>query len=170
MKSGILQSCQTVFKSGCIILISTSNAWGLQFLCILTNTCFVCLFDYSYLSKYEIVSHCTFCLHFLMTVVLSKFLSFLLTIVYLLWRNIYSSHLSIFKLDCLSFYCWAISLLFVYSVNSVLSRYVIYKYLLPFYSHFPLKHKGFPCGWAGKESTCNAGDLGSIPGLERFPG
>ena len=24
----------------------------------------------------------------------------------------------------------------------------------------------FPCGSAGKESTCNAGDLGSIPGLE----
>ena len=23
---------------------------------------------------------------------------------------------------------------------------------------------GFPCGSAGKESTCNAGDLGSIPG------
>jgi len=23
---------------------------------------------------------------------------------------------------------------------------------------------------AGKESACNAGDLGSIPGLERFPG
>ena len=22
----------------------------------------------------------------------------------------------------------------------------------------------------GKESTCNAGDMGSIPGLERFPG
>ena len=30
--------------------------------------------------------------------------------------------------------------------------------------------KGFPCGSAGKESTCNAGDLGSIPGLERSPG
>ena len=29
---------------------------------------------------------------------------------------------------------------------------------------------GFPCGSAGKESTCNAGDLGSIPGLGRFPG
>ena len=28
---------------------------------------------------------------------------------------------------------------------------------------------GFPCGSAGKESTCNAGDLGSIPGLGRFP-
>ena len=24
---------------------------------------------------------------------------------------------------------------------------------------------GFPCGSAGKESTCNAGDLGSIPVL-----
>ena len=29
---------------------------------------------------------------------------------------------------------------------------------------------GFPCGSAGKESTCNVGDLGSIPGLGRFPG
>ena len=29
---------------------------------------------------------------------------------------------------------------------------------------------GFPCGPDGKESTCNAGDLGSIPGWERPPG
>ena len=28
----------------------------------------------------------------------------------------------------------------------------------------------FPGGSAGKESTCNVGDLGSIPGLERSPG
>ena len=28
---------------------------------------------------------------------------------------------------------------------------------------------GFPCGSAGKESACNAGDLGSIPGLGRCP-
>ena len=28
---------------------------------------------------------------------------------------------------------------------------------------------GFPGGSAGKESTCNAQDLGSIPGLGRFP-
>ena len=28
---------------------------------------------------------------------------------------------------------------------------------------------GFPGGSAGKESTCNAGGLGSIPGLGRFP-
>ena len=29
---------------------------------------------------------------------------------------------------------------------------------------------GSPCGSAGKESACNAGDLGSIPGLGRSPG
>ena len=27
-----------------------------------------------------------------------------------------------------------------------------------------------PCGLAGKESACNVGDLGSIPGLGRSPG
>ena len=34
------------------------------------------------------------------------------------------------------------------------------------YSHI----MGFPCGLAGKESACNAGDLGSIAGLGRSPG
>ena len=29
--------------------------------------------------------------------------------------------------------------------------------------------KGFSGGPAGKESTCNVGDLGLIPGLERSP-
>ena len=33
-----------------------------------------------------------------------------------------------------------------------------------------LSPMGFPSGSAGKESTCNAGDLGLIPGLGRFPG
>ena len=28
----------------------------------------------------------------------------------------------------------------------------------------------FPCGLAGKQSACNVGDLGSIPGLGRSPG
>ena len=27
--------------------------------------------------------------------------------------------------------------------------------------------QGFPCGSAGKESACNAGDVGLIPGLGR---
>ena len=29
---------------------------------------------------------------------------------------------------------------------------------------------GFPCGSDGKESACNAGDSGSIPGSGRSPG
>ena len=37
--------------------------------------------------------------------------------------------------------------------------------LAPFY-----RGEGFPCGSAGKESTYNAGDLGTIPGLGRAPG
>ena len=28
----------------------------------------------------------------------------------------------------------------------------------------------FTCGSAGKESSCNVRDLGSIPGLGRYPG
>ena len=32
------------------------------------------------------------------------------------------------------------------------------------------KPRGFPGGSAGKEFACNAGDLGSIPGLGRSPG
>ena len=34
----------------------------------------------------------------------------------------------------------------------------------------PITNKGFPGGSAVKESTCNAGDAGSIPGSERSPG
>ena len=34
----------------------------------------------------------------------------------------------------------------------------------------PSSFLGFPGGSAGKESPCNAGDLGSIPGLGRSPG
>ena len=33
-----------------------------------------------------------------------------------------------------------------------------------------IKEVGFPCGSAGKESACSAGELGSVPGLGRSPG
>ena len=33
-----------------------------------------------------------------------------------------------------------------------------------------LEEMGFPRGSAGRESACNAGDLGWIPGLGRSPG
>ena len=39
----------------------------------------------------------------------------------------------------------------------------IYKY------YIFIVNMGFPCGSAGKESTYNAGDLGSILALGRFP-
>ena len=37
---------------------------------------------------------------------------------------------------------------------------------------FPIIHLSFslPCGSAGKESACNVGDLGSVPGLGRSLG
>ena len=58
-----------------------------------------------------------------------------------LWRNVYSSTLHIFYVVC-----------FLLSCRS--SLYVL----------------GFPGSSAGKESACNAGDLGSVPGLGRSPG
>ena len=39
-----------------------------------------------------------------------------------------------------------------------------------FLNHLPLLLMGFPGGSDGKESACNAGDLGSITGLGRSPG
>ena len=39
-------------------------------------------------------------------------------------------------------------------------------YIIYTYTH----NAGFPCGSAAKESACNAGDLGSLLGLERSPG
>ena len=38
------------------------------------------------------------------------------------------------------------------------------------YLHWLMLFSGFPCGSAGKESACKAGDLGSIPGSGRSPG
>ena len=38
------------------------------------------------------------------------------------------------------------------------------------FSHEIKRRLGFPCGAAGKESACNVGDLGLIPGLGRSPG
>ena len=50
-------------------------------------------------------------------------------------------------------------------------------YTLPYVKQQPVEiccmiqgTEGFPCGSAGKESACNAGDLGLISGLGRSPG
>ena len=34
----------------------------------------------------------------------------------------------------------------------------------------PVSTRGFPDSSVGKESACNAGDPGSVPGLRRSPG
>ena len=43
-------------------------------------------------------------------------------------------------------------------------------YISFFIFHLILYYMCFPCGSAVKEFVCNAGDLGSIPGLGRSPG
>ena len=48
----------------------------------------------------------------------------------------------------------------------------MYKHILKLYTH-NIAHTytlGFPSGLVGKESTCNTGDLGLIPGSGRSPG
>ena len=43
-------------------------------------------------------------------------------------------------------------------------------YMVQIFLYFTKKKIGFPGGSEGKESACNAGDPGSIPGLGRSPG
>ena len=50
---------------------------------------------------------------------------------------------------------------------TVLSSGVVKQDLISLHSKHSLD---FPCGSTGKESTCTAGDLGSIPGLGSSPG
>ena len=74
-------------------------------------------------------------------------------------------------------------ILFFYFLSSLIAglsfSFSLFHFFLSFFNSlihefclylFPLCYLGFPCGSAGKESTCNAGDLGSIPGLGRSSG
>ena len=48
--------------------------------------------------------------------------------------------------------------------------FLLFTIFLTFYFIFEYSLlTGFPCGSVGKESSCNAGDLGLISGLGRFP-
>ena len=55
--------------------------------------------------------------------------------------------------------------------KSPLNSIIIYKQKHKFgkISTTVLIKQSFPCGSAGKESTCNVGDLGLIPGFGRSP-
>ena len=73
-------------------------------------------------------------------------------------------------------------ILFFYFLSSLIAGLSLFLSLSFFFSFFnslihesclylfPFCYLGFPCGSAGKESTCNAGDLGTIPGLGRSSG
>ena len=74
-----------------------------------------------------------------------------------------------------SAHCWELKSAFISSWNSKLSSCLVCLQLRhalqgrsQVNSHFDFL--GFPGGSAGKEHACNAGDLGSIPGLGRCPG
>ena len=63
---------------------------------------------------------------------------------------------------CFTMMCW-------FLLCSKLNQ--LYIYIYPLFFGFPSHFSwGFPCGSAGKESTCNVGNLGSIPGLGKSPG
>ena len=105
------------------------------------------LFGNSHSNRCEMISHYGFDLHPLMIsdvlVMLSFFSCACWPSVRLLWKNVYSDTLPIFKLDCFIF---GVELYeFVYFEYYPLIRYVICKYFLPFSKllfHFV---DGFPC-------------------------
>ena len=86
-----------------------------------------------------------------------------------------------FDLYCLFFFLGFFLLSLVYSMVEIFTKYLTLSmksfncHKIVFLSHRGFTassdHQvGFPCGSAGKESFCDAGDLGSIPGLGRPPG
>ena len=74
-----------------------------------------------------------------------------------------SKELSLTNGSCLKKLCPPISPPHRSNVKQITDWYTVQK-------DSPLVLVGFPGGSDGKESTCNAGDLGSIPGLGRAPG
>ena len=58
---------------------------------------------------------------------------------------------------------------FSWKQNFRVSVYILLQARRTFW-FLPITIQGFPGSSVGKESACNAGDAGSIPGLGRFPG
>ena len=71
---------------------------------------------------------------------------------------------------CLNFVVVAVFGLTVWIVTENLAHLYILRLLTYLDLCLSSYFMGFPCGSDGKESACNVGDLGSIPGLGRPPG
>jgi len=56
LDNNFLRNLHTIFHSDCIHLHSQQNAWGFPFLHILTNTCYLFLFDDSHSDRCEVIS------------------------------------------------------------------------------------------------------------------
>ena len=97
--------------------------------------------------KYRLYTHCT---------LVNKFT------VFFQWQHSYHHTETIFSVPNYTTHTPnpAINYLISTSLNSTLSTHI--------YIHLPVD-RGFPCSSDGKESACNVGDLGSIPGLGRSP-
>ena len=67
------------------------------------------------------------------------------------------------------FGCILMDLIFTQSFCGDDGRHLLNQTMLMIYPCVPCT-RGFPGGSTSKESACNAGDLGSIPGLGRPPG
>ena len=64
---------------------------------------------------------------------------------------------------------WNYTIFFV-NLQVLIIRYSHEQSLIYLINCYESLSKSFPCGSAGKESACNVGDLGLIPGLARSPG
>ena len=64
---------------------------------------------------------------------------------------------------------WNYTIFFV-NLQVLIIRYFHEQSLIYLINCYESLSKSFPCGSAGKESACNVGDLGLIPGLARSPG
>ena len=125
--------------------IPTFDIWGFQFLHILSST-WDCLLIVTILVVWEVGHHCGFELHLSNEWCWASFhVCACWLFVYLLWGNIYSNPLPIFKLGCLS-YCWLVRILYLFRILDPYQIYDLQVFSLVLQPSFyfvevPLKYK-----------------------------
>ena len=95
---------------------------------------------------------------------LFSFILFLFLRSDIIWNNLYWSPLNLYSARS---YLLLHSEWIFYSSYGALRLHFIYMHLFHTYAYI---YMGFPGGSDGKESACNAGDLGSLSGSGRSPG